>query len=376
MPRLKKNVAPLLDRATDSLTLAIELFNRPSETGRNHGVLILLQHSFEMLLKAMILQSTGSIHTKEGKYTYSFDKCLSVASEQLKLLSSDEKVTLSILDAQRDQAAHYYIDISEDLLYVHAQSGVTLFDTLLQKGFSKRLADFLPSRVLPISTRPPKDLSLLLNSELEGVDRLLAAGRRQGAQASAKLRTILAFSSGAMQENGNRISESEINSAIEKRRKKKDWNVILPEIAQLTLSTDGTGIPISMKITKEATISFKIAKPGDEIQGTLVKQEVDPWTVFNLGLKDLAKKLDLTRSKTLALIYEMDIQSNPEYYRELKRSSQIFKSYSKKALDRLREGIKTADIDAIWARQRPRLTGQKNNKSQPDSLKKQDRSLP
>ena len=91
MPRLKKNVAPLLERATDSLTLSIELFNRPAETGRSHGVLILLQHSFEMLLKAMILQSTGSIHAKGEKYTYGFDKCLSVASEQLKLLTSDEK---------------------------------------------------------------------------------------------------------------------------------------------------------------------------------------------------------------------------------------------------------------------------------------------
>ena len=54
MPRLKKNVAPLLERATDSLTLSIELFNRPAETGRSHGVLILLQHSFEMLLKAFV----------------------------------------------------------------------------------------------------------------------------------------------------------------------------------------------------------------------------------------------------------------------------------------------------------------------------------
>lgn len=72
----KKNVAPLLERATDSLTLSIELFNWPAETGRSHGVLILLQHSFEMLLKAMILQSTGSIHAKGEKYTYGFDKCL------------------------------------------------------------------------------------------------------------------------------------------------------------------------------------------------------------------------------------------------------------------------------------------------------------
>ena len=359
MPRLKKNVAPLLERATESLTLSIELFNRPAETGRSHGVLILLQHSFEMLLKAMILQFTGSIHVKGEKYTYGFDKCLSVTAEQLKLLTSDEKATLSILDAQRDQAAHYYIDISEDVLYVHAQSGVTLFDILLHKSFSKRLADFLPSRVLPVSTRPPRDLSVLLNSELAEVDRLLATGRRQGAQAAAKLRTILAFASGAMPEDGSRVSESELNVAIAKRRKRQDWNVILPEIAQLTLSTDGTGIPISMKISKDATMAFKIAKQGDVVEGTLLKQEIDPWTVFNLGRDELAKKLALSGPRTLALIFELKIQDDKDCYRELRRKSQVIKGYSQKALNSLREALKTIDMDDVWARHKSKLTGRR-----------------
>lgn len=72
------------------------------------------------------------------------------------------------------------------------------------------------STLLPVSTRPPRVLSVLLNSELSEVDRLLATGRRQGAQAAAKLRTILAFASGAMQEDGNRVSETEIDAAIAK----------------------------------------------------------------------------------------------------------------------------------------------------------------
>lgn len=302
MPRLKKNVAPMLERAIDSLTLSIELFNRPAETGRQHSVLILMQHAFEMLLKAAILQRTGSIHSKGERYTYRFDKCLSIMSNELKLLKSDERATLSILDAQRDQAAHYYINISEDVLYVHAQSGVTLFDELLERTFSRRLADSLPSRVLPVSTRPPRDLAVLLNSELAEVDRLLAAGRRLGAQAAAKLRTIIAFATGARQEKGERVTEMQIIAAIAKRRKNQEWDVILPEIAQLTLSTDGTGIPISMRIAKEARLSFKIAKPGETIEGTLLKQEIDPWTVFTMSREDLAKKLGISGPRTHALI--------------------------------------------------------------------------
>lgn len=356
MPRLKKNVAPLIDRAIDSLTLSIELFNRPTETGRHHSVLILLQHAFEMLLKAAILQRTGSIHAKGEKYTYGFDKCLTVMSQGLKILKEDERATLSILDAQRDQAAHYYIEISEDVLYVHAQSGVTLFDELFARTFNKRLADSLPGRVLPVSTRPPRDLALLLNSELSEVDRLLAAGKRQGAHAAAKLRTILAFTSGARQEEGERVTESEIDAAIAKRRKRQAWDVILPEIAQLTLNTDGTGIPISMRIAKDAQLSFKIARPGDPIEGTLLKQEIDPWTVFTMGREDLAQKLGITGPKTHALIYELNLQTDSECYRELRRKSQTFKGYSIKALNQLREALKTVNIEEIWQKHRSKLS--------------------
>jgi hypothetical protein len=39
----------------ESLLLSIEVFNRPQERGRTATTLILLDHSFEMLLKAGIL---------------------------------------------------------------------------------------------------------------------------------------------------------------------------------------------------------------------------------------------------------------------------------------------------------------------------------
>jgi hypothetical protein len=358
MSRYKRNVAPLLERAIESLTLAIELFNRPAETARAHGVLILLQHAFEMLLKAGILQRTGNIHDDERRYTFGFDKCLRIATEDLSLLNKDERATLSILDAQRDQAAHYYVAVSEDVLYVHAQSAITLFDSLLSRAFSQSLADTLPSRVLPISTRPPRDLVVLLNSELTEVDRLLAIGTRHGAQAAARLRTVLSFAVGS-REALERVPESEIEAAITRRRKMQEWEIILPEIAQLRLSTDGSGIPISMRISKQAGIPVRVAQPGEPVEGTLIKQEIDPWTVFNLSRDDLAEKLGLTGPRTHALIFELDLQSDPACYRELKKKSQIYKGYSKKALDRLRQAKKDLDVESVWLKYRERFTSRR-----------------
>lgn len=358
MPKLKKNVGPLLARATESLTLAVELFNRPADTARAHGVLILLQHAFEMLLKAIILQRTGTIHDRDRRYTYGFDKCLTVTSDELMLLTKDERATLSILDAQRDQAAHYYLDISEDVLYVHAQSAVTLFDALIGRAFKRKLADALPSRVLPISTRPPRDLAVLLSSELAEVDRLLATGTRQGAQAAARLRAVLAFTVGS-RDGAERVPETDIESAVALRRKNQAWAVILPEIAQLRLDTDGSGIPISMRIAKQADIAVRIGKPGEQTEGILLKQEIDPWSVFTLSRDDLAKKIGLTGPRTHALIFELELQADPECYRELRKKSQVFKGYSKRALDRLRAAKDELNLDEVWNRQRGRLTSSK-----------------
>jgi hypothetical protein len=42
--------------AAESLTLAIELFNRPSPAGREHATVMMIAHAFEMLLKAVIYE--------------------------------------------------------------------------------------------------------------------------------------------------------------------------------------------------------------------------------------------------------------------------------------------------------------------------------
>jgi hypothetical protein len=79
-----------------------------------------------MLLKAAILQQTGRIHDEEAKYTYGFDRCLLVATDELALLTPDERSTLSILDAQRDQAAHYYCYRARYLMALRAGSSMAV----------------------------------------------------------------------------------------------------------------------------------------------------------------------------------------------------------------------------------------------------------
>ncbi|MEW6664976.1 MAG: DUF3644 domain-containing protein [Thermodesulfobacteriota bacterium] len=355
MPKAKRDVTELKRRAINSLVLGIELFNRPHDQGRGESVLILLHHAFEMLLKAIIKDKTGTVQTKGERYSYGFDKCLEVAQNEIKVISADERATLSILDALRDTAVHYYQEVSEDLLYLQAQAAVTLFDDLLNRVFHKKLADCIPDRVLPVSTRPPKDLKVLISSELSQVDELLQAGSRRGIQAAARLRPILALAT-ATRDDAERVTERELRGAINKRRQGDDWSVILPEVAQLKLDTEGGGIPIYLRIKKDADLAVRVAKNGEPVVGTLVKQEVNIWDKYNLGRDDLANKLKLSGPRTSALIFEFGIQDTQDCFKVLRKKSLTFKGYSKKALDMLEDAISSGiDVEAIWQKHRHRF---------------------
>ena len=360
MPRTKRDVAELKNRAINSLVLGIELFNRPHDQGRAEGVLILLHHAFEMILKAVIKDRSGTVHAKGEKYSYGFDKCLEVAQNEIKVISSDERSTLSILDAHRDTAIHYYQDVSEDLLYIQAQAAVTLFDDLLNRAFKESLGDLIPERVLPISTRPPKDLQVLIDSELSQIDGLLEPGSRKGLQATARLRSIMALAT-ASRDEAERVTEAELRRAVSRRRRGEDWKVIFPEIAQLKLETQGGGIPIFLRIKKDADLAVRVAKNGEPAVGTLIKQEINIWDKYNMGRDDLAKKLKLTGPKTSALILELQIQEDPDCFKILKRKSTSFKGYSKKALDLLRQALRDGiDVDSVWQKHRHRFGAKKN----------------
>lgn len=352
MRRTKREVAEFKRRGVDSLVLAIEIFNRPYERGRVEAVLILLHHAFEMLLKAVIQDRTGAVHEKGGKYTYSFAKCLEMARNEVDLISSDEKTSLSILDAHRDTAVHHYQELSEDLLYVQAQAAVTLFDALLCRGFGDHLSDRVPERVLPVSTRPPSDLQLLVGNELSKIDQILAGGQRKGTIAAARLRPLVAMSS-ASRGDADRVSEQEVREAVRRRRRGDEWTVILPDVAQLRLDTAGEGSAIYLRIKKGADLAVRVARPGEPVEGTLVKQEINIWDKYNLGRDDIAKIIGISGPRTSAIMIELKIHDDSECFKKLTRKKSVFKAYSKKALDLIREALADGlDVDEVWKKHR------------------------
>ncbi len=347
---------PLVERSFASMRLAIELFNRPDDQGRCEGVLILLHHAFELLLKAIIVDRVGTAYDDERGYSFGFDKCLCLATENYEVLSKDDRRFLSMLDNLRDSAVHYYQVVSEDILYIFAQGAVTLYDRMLCKNTSQSLKERLPARILPLSSRPPKDLHLLIDDEFHRLREALGAKELTRAEAIATLRPLIAFSVGA-EEKHRRMTTCDLAAALDQLEVSDDWKVVFPAIAQLRVSTEGDGIIIGVKIVKDqlGAMPVVVIKPGDgsEPQGTIIVKEINLLDKFNLGMKQMADRCGLTINKARAIVFEFGIQDDPEAFRVFRVGSQVHKRYSKKALEILRQNRGKAD--AIWLKVKGQL---------------------
>jgi len=362
MARFRKETRRFKDRASNSLMLAIEFFNRPNDRGRVESVLILLHHSFEMLLKSIIYEKRGKICETRADTTYSFNRCIGIARSDLNVIGEDEAKALSMLKDLRDCATHHLIDLTEQALYVHAQVAVSLFDKILYSFFAEHLADNMPTRVLPVSTSPPTDMLTFVNSEFSQIRELLRPGRRSMAEASGRLRHLMVMESNITGDGGQpNVRETE---RVARRVREGDiWQAIFPGIAGVRLDTQGHGLNVSIRFTREPQAApVRVVREGDSDleQATLVR-EVNLLDRYSMNVTQLAHNVGLTIPRTLALILFLGIQEDNVCYKEfiISRSqtgSGVLKRYSPRAQQRLLEALSTVDMNAVWIQYRSRLS--------------------
>lgn len=351
---MKKEVKLLLNRAIDSLLLSIEHFNRPWERGRVESVLIFLDHSFELLLKSSIVHKGGNIRDPGTKETIGFKRCVNkcVSDEQLKCLSEDQAMTMRILNDLRDAAYHYVVDISQQMLYVHTQAGVTTFASILKRAFDKDLADFLPKRVLPISTEIPREFTLLMDREFSHISELLSLNKRRRTECKAKLRP-LAIIENAIKGGEGQPSERELNRLIKNVKDGRAWDSLFPGIASLTLESEESGLGFYFRISKTEGLPVRVAGEEKNSGAPVVIKRVNELDFYNLSVTQLADHLGLTRPKAVALMHHLDLQQNSEYFKEIRIGGSCFKRYSQKAIYYLRQEIPKVNMEEVWKLHRP-----------------------
>lgn len=259
---MRREARLLLDKAIDSLVESVGRFNSPHDRGRVNTTLILLDHSFEMLLKAAIVERGGAIRQARAAETIGFDACVrrGLSDGSIRFLSEEQALTLQATNGLRDAAQHHIVDVSEQQLYMHAQSGVTLFRDILGDVFKVELGEYLPERVLPVSTKPPADLGMLFDGEIDAIRALLAPGRRRHTEARARLRPLAILDANVQ---GEKLQPSE--RALDRMGRRlvagEKWPDIFPGAASIDLTSTGEGPKIDLRIVKSHARRPRQARP-------------------------------------------------------------------------------------------------------------------
>lgn len=345
---MRRETKHLFTRAVDSLVLAVEHFNRPHDRGRAEAVLILSDHAFEMLLKAAIIQRGGKIRKRKAPNTLGFEGCVNACllDPKVKFLKNEEADALRILNNLRDGAQHHFILISEQQLYLVLQAAVTLFDEVLVRVFSRRLTDFVPQRVLPISTSPALDFPSMMDQEVALIRGMLGSGSRRRSEARAKLRT-LALIDGAMRQDPRHPSDADLNEKLGELGA-KDWKTVFPGAASLGITSDDGGTSINLRITRTDGIPIHLVPEGDPSAAVVGVRKIDILSFYNLSSTALATDLGISPPRMLAVVRYLKLQQDEESFKEFQIGKSVFRRYSPRALQRIREALPGLDMVRVW----------------------------
>lgn len=354
---MKKEARHLYLKAIDSLILSIELFNRPNNCGRVHGVLIFLDHSFEMILKAAILQKGGKIREKRANETIGFSSCIRKAfsDASIKFLKEEDVLTLQTINGFRNAAQHYILEVSEQMFYSLTQSGLTLFRDITQRVFGINLRLELPIRVLPLSTTPPMEMQAMFLHEVDEVKKLIQPASRKNLEALEKLRA-LAIMENAIEGIETQPSEAQLKTLTKKLKEGSTWEQIFPGASTIKFTTNGYGISLDLRFTKsEDAIPFTSVPEGTPGAAVIAIKRVNELDYYSLSLSDISSKLGITSNKLLAVIKETKLQEDLKYFKVIRIKSSSFKRYSVVALDFLKNMLPQIDMDAVWEKHRYRV---------------------
>ena len=350
---MKKEVRQLRGKAINTLVLSIDHFNRPWDRGRTEAVLILLDHSFEMLLKAAIRQKLGKIRKPREKQTIGFNACVrkALTDARLKFLTEEQALTLQTINGLRDAAQHYLVDVSEHQLYFYAQAGVTLFRDIHDDVFDSKLVLELPERVLPISTTAPKDLSALFDKEVEEIKGLLAPGTRKKMDAVAKTRSLAVLES-AVNGDYEQPSDRELAKVCERLADGARWSSVFPGVASINFAAEFDGPTLNLRLTKNEGTPVKLLKEGEGTGAVVAVRRVNELDYYSLSATQLAKNVGLTPPKSRAVVDHLGLRKDPECFKEIKIGGVTHARYSPQAIKKMKDALSAEFIDDIWAAHR------------------------
>lgn len=351
--KLVRDARTLKSKSIGSLRTAMTAFNSYDDDGRVTMVLMHLQHACEMLLKAVLVQKKAKVFDKGTGRSIGFERCLGLCQANHGL-TSDEAGIMRAIDALRDAAQHWFVFVSEDLLYLQTRALITSFDAYLQRLLDDSLANHIPPRVLPISTMPPGDFEFLVDKEFALVADLLKPGRRARDEARARIRTMLAME--AIVTDEVEISERDIDRIEKAMRGGTEFNAVFPRLATVGTTTDGEGVNLTVHFTKKQGTPVQYVG-GDDPAAAAAVREIDLRKKFHLQATHLADKVGLSPPKAKVLRAHLGIDEDPSCTHVFEFGSQKIRCFSDNAVAKMKAALIEVDINELWANRKNTANG-------------------
>jgi hypothetical protein len=300
-----------------------------------------------MLLKAILEARKKPVFDKWSQKSISLDRAIRLCQQEPGVnLSEDEAGTIRVLDALRDAEQHWHLVVDEGLHFLNVRAGITLFDDLLRRVFGERLADHLPTRVLPISAEPPQTLDLLVDREYRRIAALLEPGRRASAEARARIRALLA--SEALRDSAAaEVSEADVRRVARGVREGKSREQVFPKLCGISCILAGAGLTVEVRMVKKG--GLPVTYTSDPNADASAFRTVDLEKKFYMGPHDLADKCGVSRNKAMALRRHLGLDANDDHYshRFVFGRTKLLR-YSDNAWRAMKDALATVDLDRIW----------------------------
>jgi hypothetical protein len=349
---IAKAIKPVRDartlraKAISSLRLAMAAFNSYDEDGRVTTVLLHLQHASEMLLKAALVQAKVKVFDKDTGQSLGFEKCLRLCQSSHGL-TPEQAGIMRAIDSLRDAAQHWFVFVSEDLLYLHTRALVTAFDDFLKKKLDTELRSHIPPRVLPISTSPPADFAFLVDREYKLIHELLQPGRRRRDEARARIRALLAME--ALVANSVQVSEKDINRVERGIREQEKLKAVFPRLISVGTTSSGEGATITVRFSKKEGAPVRYLG-GDDPEAAAAVREVDLRKKYHLRASELSRVVGVTAYQAKAIRTLLDLDQDPSFCHVFEFGKTKIACFSDNASRKMKEFIQAgADLDKICA---------------------------
>ncbi|OAM79016.1 hypothetical protein [Devosia elaeis] len=349
--KLVREARTLKTKAICSMRAGMSAFNSFDDDGRVTAILLHLQHSCEMLLKAVLVQNKAKVFDKNTGKSLGFEKCLRLCTSDHGL-TADEAGVMRAIDSLRDAAQHWYVFVAEDILYLHTRALITAFDGYLKRALDDDLVSHIPLRVLPISTHPPGDFEFLVDREYSLVTELLQPGRRARDEARARIRSMLAMEAIIVDEV--EISERDIDRIEKAVKAGKEFAEVFPRLATVGTSTEGEGINMTVHFSKKEGAPVRYIGGDDPGEAAAVR-ELDLQKKFHSRASELAQKLGITMPKSKLLRAHLGIDDDASCRHVFEFGAQKIPCFSDNAVRKMKDWLSAEenDIEELW-NNRPR----------------------